>query len=41
MELLHMINGKVVPNMAVISGLAKELDSNVSLLTKLAAEIKP
>jgi len=41
MELLQMINGKVVPTRAVISGLAKELDSNVSLLTKLAAEIKP
>jgi hypothetical protein len=41
MELLRMINGKVVPIRAVISGLAKELHSNVSLLTKLAAEIKP
>jgi hypothetical protein len=41
MELLQMINGKVVPTRAVISGLAKELHSNVSLLTKLAAEIKP
>jgi hypothetical protein len=41
MELLKMINGKVIPTRAVISGLAKELDSNVSLLTKLAAEIKP
>ena len=41
MELLQMINGKVVPTRAVISGLAKELDSNVSFLTKLAAEIKP
>jgi hypothetical protein len=41
MELLQMINGKVVPTKAVISGLAKELRSNVSLLTKLAAEIKP
>jgi hypothetical protein len=41
MELLQMISGKVVPTRAVISGLAKELDSNVSLLTKLAAEIKP
>jgi hypothetical protein len=40
-ELLQMINGKVVPTRAVISGLAKELDSNVSLLTKLATEIKP
>jgi hypothetical protein len=41
MELLQMINGKTVPTRAVISALAKELDSNVSLLTKLAAEIKP
>jgi hypothetical protein len=41
MELLRMINGKVVPTRAVISGLAKELHSNVSLLTKLATEIKP
>jgi hypothetical protein len=41
MELLQMINGKVAPTRAVISGLAKQLDSNVSLLTKLAAEIKP
>jgi hypothetical protein len=40
-ELLRMINGKVVPTRAVISGLAKELHSNVSLLTKLATEIKP
>ena len=41
MELVEMINGKVVPTKAVISGLAKELHSNVSLLTKLATEIKP
>jgi hypothetical protein len=41
MELLQMINGKVLPTRAVISGLAKELHSNVSLLTKLATEIKP
>ena len=40
-ELLRMINGRVVPTKAVISGLAKELHSNVSLLTKLASEIKP
>jgi hypothetical protein len=40
-KLLGMINSKVVPTRAVISGLAKELQSNVSLLTKLAAEIKP
>jgi hypothetical protein len=41
MELLQMINGKVMPTRAVISGLAKELHSKVSLLTKLATEIKP
>ena len=41
MELLQMINGKMVPTRTVISGLAKELHSNVSLLTKLATEIKP
>jgi hypothetical protein len=40
-ELLRMINGKGVLTRAVIRGLAKELHSNVSLLTKLAAEIKP
>jgi hypothetical protein len=39
-ELLQMINGKVVPTRAVISGLAKELHSDVSLLTKLAADFK-
>jgi hypothetical protein len=39
-ELLQMINGKVVPTREIISGLAKELHSSVSLLTKLAAEIK-
>jgi hypothetical protein len=41
MELLGMINGKVVPTRTVIKGLAKELRSNVSILTKLATEIKP
>jgi hypothetical protein len=40
-ELLQMINGKAVPTRAAIRGLAKELHSNVSLLTKLANEIKP
>jgi putative sterol carrier protein len=39
-ELLRMINGKVMPTKAIISGLARELDSDVSYLTKLAAEIK-
>ena len=37
-ELLQMPG---VPTKAVIRGLAKELHSNVSVLTKLAAEIKP
>jgi hypothetical protein len=37
-ELLQMINGKVVPTKAVNRGLAKELHSNVSLLTKLAVK---
>jgi hypothetical protein len=41
MQLLDMINGKVVPTRAVISGLAKELDSDVRFLQKLAADIKP
>jgi hypothetical protein len=41
MELLEMINGKVVPINEVVAGLVEELDSNVSLLTKLAVEIKP
>jgi hypothetical protein len=40
-ELLRMINGKVVPTKAVISGLARELDSDVRYLEKLAAEIRP
>jgi hypothetical protein len=40
MALLQMINGNLVLTRAVISGLAKELHSNVSLLTK-ATEIKP
>jgi hypothetical protein len=38
--LLLMINGKEKPTKAVISGLAKELDSDVRYLEKLAAEIK-
>jgi hypothetical protein len=29
MELLQMINGKVVPTRAVISGLAKELEAEI------------
>jgi hypothetical protein len=35
------LTGKVTPTQAVISGLAKELDSDVRYLEKLAAEIKP
>jgi hypothetical protein len=41
MLLLRMINGREVPTKAVIAGLAKELDSDVRYLEKLAAEIKP
>ena len=37
--LLSMINGKVMPTKAVISRLARELDSDVRYLEKLAAEI--
>jgi hypothetical protein len=40
-ELLQMFNGYVVPTKAVIAGLARELDSDVHYLEKLAAEIKP
>lgn len=39
-ELLRMINGKVVPTKAVITGLARELDSDVRYLEKLAEEIR-
>ena len=39
-ELLSMINGKKVPTKAVISGLARELDSDVRCLEKLAEEIR-
>jgi hypothetical protein len=38
-ELLWMINGKVVPT-AVVRGLAKALDSDVRCLDKLAEEIR-
>jgi hypothetical protein len=41
LELLRMINGRIKPTKAVISGLARELDSDVRYLEKLAAEIKP
>jgi hypothetical protein len=36
-----MFNGYAVPSKAVIAGLARELDSDVRYLEKLAAEIKP
>jgi hypothetical protein len=39
--LLLMINGQIMPTKAVISGLARELDSDVLYLEKLAEEIKP
>jgi hypothetical protein len=39
MGLLRMINGKVAPTKTVIPGLARELESDVSYLTKLAGEI--
>jgi hypothetical protein len=39
-ELLRMINGKVVPTKQVIAGLARELDSDVRYLEKLADEIR-
>jgi hypothetical protein len=38
-ELLNMINGRVKPTKAVLAGLARELDSDVSCLERLAAEI--
>ena len=37
--LLSMINGRVKPTKAVISGLARELNSDVRYLEKLAEEI--
>jgi hypothetical protein len=40
-ELLRMFNGYAVPTKAVIAGLARELDSDVRYLERLAAEIKP
>jgi hypothetical protein len=41
MLLLSMITGQIMPTKAVISGLAKELDSDVRYLENLALEIKP
>jgi hypothetical protein len=40
-ELLRMINGLAPPTKAVIAGLARELDTDVRHLEKLAAEIRP
>jgi hypothetical protein len=39
-ELLDMINCRMKPTKAVVQGLAKELDSDVRYLEKLAAEIQ-
>ena len=39
-ELLRMINGRAKPTKAVIASLARELDSDVRYLAKLAAEIE-
>jgi hypothetical protein len=41
MELLKMINGKVVPTKSIVSRLARELGCDQAYLQKLAAEIKP
>jgi hypothetical protein len=38
--LLDMINCRMKPTKAVVQGLAKELDSDVRYLEKLAAEIQ-
>jgi transcriptional regulator with XRE-family HTH domain len=40
-ELLRMMDGRAVPTKQVVAGLAKELDSDVRYLEKLAAEIRP
>jgi hypothetical protein len=39
-ELLDMINGRKKPTKAVIAGLARELNSDVRYLEKLAEQIK-
>jgi hypothetical protein len=41
LELLKMISGKTKPTKAVVGGLARELDSDVRYLQKLADAIKP
>jgi ribosome-binding protein aMBF1 (putative translation factor) len=39
-ELLRIINGRLAPTNAVLSGLARELDADVRHLEKLAGEIR-
>jgi hypothetical protein len=39
-ELLRMINGRSLPTKAIVAGLARELDSDVRYLEKLAEEIR-
>jgi hypothetical protein len=39
-ELLKMINGRLLPTGLVLSGLARELDTDMQYLEKLAAEIR-
>jgi hypothetical protein len=39
-ELLRMINGKVAATKAVIQGLAKQLDSDLRYLERLAEEVR-
>jgi hypothetical protein len=39
-ELLKMINGRLMPTNVVLSGLARELDTDVRYLEKLAEEIR-
>ena len=38
-ELLKMINGRLMPTNLVLSGLARELDTDLPYLEKLAKEI--
>jgi hypothetical protein len=40
MELLRMINGRSLPTKAIVAGLARELDSDLLYLEKLAEEIR-
>jgi hypothetical protein len=41
MELLKMINGKVVPTNSIVSRLARELGCDQAYMQRMAAEIKP